>query len=173
MARYLLDGTSPEESAVMPTATPSEHHRRILPAVLIALAALTITCVPHLARAHERGNDVREHAVSECGRHKLEVTSGAVLVDGRRVNPSARVVEVLTSPTCRSDGRAVAWIERRDGELRLVVLPEMERQTDALPWPLPFVASNDQVFWATSTRVVVGPSLLAPRAVASWSESLR
>jgi hypothetical protein len=29
------------------------------------------------------------------------------------------------------------------------------------------------VFWAARNRVIVGPSLLAPRAVASWSEDRR
>jgi hypothetical protein len=67
----------------------------------------------------------------------------------------------------------VAWIERGDGETRLVVLTSMEGRTDVLPWRLPFAVSDDQVFWAARTRVVVGPSLLAPRAVASWTETAR
>jgi hypothetical protein len=151
-------------------ATLSKHHGSVFWAVLTCSTVTMFVSGP--ARGREQASDVRAH-VSACGRHKLEVASGAVLVDGRRVNPSAKLVDVLAPPTCRSDGRAVAWLERDDGETRLVVIPEMEARTDALPWRLPFVGNNDRVFWATRTRVVVGPSLLAPRVVASWTERLR
>jgi hypothetical protein len=150
--------------------TPSKRHGRVLfGLVTTCLAALATTLVSRPAPAGVGTGT----AVSACGRHRLEVARGAVFVDGRRVSPAARDVHVLAPPTCRSDGSALAWLERGDGEIRLLVLPAMERHTDALPWRLASVASDDQVFWATRTRVVVGPSLLAPRAVASWSESVR
>jgi len=137
------------------------------------LVLATTTLDPDQSGAGERDDMAPARAVSACGRHSLEIARGALFVDGRRVHPANRTVDVLARPTCRSDGRAVAWIERGDGETRLLVLTEMEGRTDALPWRLPFVASGDHVFWAARTRVVVGPSLLAPRAVASWTESPR
>jgi hypothetical protein len=112
----------------------------------------------------------RGKARARCGRHTWEVARGAVLVDGRRVNPAGGAVTVLAPPTCRADGTALAWIERRHGETRLVVLPEMDQRSEPLPWPLPFVVTNDHVFWASQTKVVVGPSMLAPRAVASFEK---
>ena len=32
------------------------------------------------------------------------------------------------------------------------------------------VSNDDRVFWAGDRRVVVGPAVLAPRAIATWSE---
>jgi len=150
--------------------TPSKRHGGVVSRVLTCLAAIATIFAPRPAPADGASAGA---VVAVCGRHRLEIARGAVFVDGRRVSPSARDVRVLAPLACRSDGTAVAWVERGDGETRLLVLPAMERHTDALPWRLPFVASDDRVFWATRTRVVVGPSLLAPRAVASWSESAR
>ena len=33
------------------------------------------------------------------------------------------------------------------------------------------LSPEDQIFWAGPQRVVVGPALLVPRAVATWTES--
>lgn len=76
---------------------------------------------------------------------------------------------VIHAPTWRDDGGAVAWLERVDGEVRLVVLPEISPQAAPLPWTLPTLPSGDQLFWAGQNKIVVGPALLAPRAVASWT----
>jgi hypothetical protein len=111
--------------------------------------------------------------VSTCGRHVLEVARGQALLDGRPVWRASEQARVLSSPAWRRDGRAVAWLERDGAEARLVIIAEVERTTDALPWPLPAVSRGDQVFWAARNRVVVGPHLLAPRAVASWTETVR
>jgi hypothetical protein len=35
---------------------------------------------------------------------------------------------------------------------------------------LPVVSTDDRVFWAGDRRVVVGPAVLEPRAIATWSE---
>jgi hypothetical protein len=53
---------------------------------------------------------------------------------------------------------------------RLVVVPDLDGAPDPLPWPLPGVSTDDRVFWAGDGRVVVGPAVLAPRAIATWSE---
>ena len=107
---------------------------------------------------------------SPGGRHTVEVRSGGVFLDGRRVHPSGGSVYVLGSPTFRSDGGAVAWLERTSGETRLVVVPELGRRVEPLPWTLPGLRADAQVFWAGSNKVVVGPELLAPIAVASWTD---
>ena len=111
--------------------------------------------------------------VSPCGRHVVEVAGGAVLIDGRRVRPSDGSdadVFVIAPPTWRGDGSALAWIERSRGEARLVVVPDLDGAPEPLPWTLPAVSTNDRVFWAGQRRVVVGPAVLAPRAIATWSE---
>jgi hypothetical protein len=108
--------------------------------------------------------------VSPCGRHVVEVVAGAVLIDGRRVRPSEGSVFLVAPPTWRRDGSALAWIERSRGESRLVVVPDLDSGHDTLPWTLPAVAADDRVFWAGPQRVVVGPAVLAPRAIATWTE---
>ena len=107
---------------------------------------------------------------SPCGRHVVEVSRGVVLVDGRRVRASGDDVFVTAPPAWRSDGGALAWIERSRGEARLLVLPDLDAGPEALPWTLPAVSADDRVFWAGPREVVVGPALLAPRAIATWSE---
>ncbi len=107
---------------------------------------------------------------SPCGRHVVEVARGAVLIDGRRVRSPDGDVFVVAPPTWRGDGSALAWIERSRGEARLVVVPDLDGAPDPLPWTLPAVSRADRVFWAGDRRVVVGPAVLAPRAIATWSE---
>lgn len=107
---------------------------------------------------------------SPCGRHIVEVDSGAVFVDGRRIHPTSGTVQVLGSPTWRADGDALAWLERRLGETRLVVLPMLAKPADTIVWPLPGALAQDRVHWAGENKIVVGPEALQPRAVASWSE---
>lgn len=108
--------------------------------------------------------------VSPCGRHVVEVAGGKVLIDGHRVRSSDDNVFVMSPPTWRGDGSALAWIERSRGEARLVVVPDLDGAPEPLPWTLPAVSNDDRVFWAGKRRVVVGPAVLAPRAIATWSE---
>jgi len=108
-------------------------------------------------------------STSPGGRHVVQVSRGAVFVDGRRVHPARGDVYLLTAPQWRKDGRALAWLERCQGQVRLVVLPELGPEAEPMPWVLPALPSGDQLFWAGHNRIVVGPALLAPRAVASWS----
>jgi hypothetical protein len=107
--------------------------------------------------------------MSPGGRHVVHVAGGSVFVDGRRVHPSTGNVYLVGTPIWRGDGRALAWLERSEGQVRLVVLPEIDPAVQPLPWELPTLVGGDQVFWAGPNRIVVGPALLAPRAVASWS----
>lgn len=109
---------------------------------------------------------------SPCGRHEVRVERGVVFVDRRAVHPRAGSVYLLAAPTWRRDGGALAWVERGEGETRLVVLPDLQPGTTPLTWALPSRGGldGDRVAWAGPQRVVVGPELLAPRAVASWTE---
>jgi hypothetical protein len=79
----------------------------------------------------------------------------------------------VAPPAWRRDGRAVAWVERREGSAsaELVVIPTVDGRPEPMPWTLPSVSPEDQIFWAGPQRVVVGPALLVPRAVATWTES--
>lgn len=128
---------------------------------------------PHQKQARRRSERTLQTLPakrSPCGRHIVEVRDGSVFVDGRRVHPSDGAVYLLAPPTFRRDGGAVAWLERAAGETRLVVMPELGRRAEPLPWALPTVAGDDQIFWTGARRVVIGPAMLAPRAVASWSD---
>jgi len=108
--------------------------------------------------------------LSPCGRHVVEVAGGKVLIDGHRVRSSEDNVFLIAPPTWRRDGSALAWIERSRGQARLVVVPDLDGAPEPLPWTLPAVSTDDRVFWAGQRRVVVGPAVLAPRAIATWSE---
>jgi hypothetical protein len=121
-------------------------------------------------RRAERAPQTLRPVASPCGRHVAEVIGGAVYVDGRRVRTADGNVSVLAPPIWRGDGRAVAWIERSRGEARVVVIDGVDGRTAPLPLTLPAVAADDRVFWAGPQRLVIGPALLAPRAVATWDE---
>jgi len=111
--------------------------------------------------------------VSPCGGHVVEVIGGAVFVDGRRIHTSTGSVYVVAPPTWSRDGRALAWVERNESSLsaQLIVMPSVGRDAEPMPWTLPSISFDDQIFWAGPRRVVVGPALLVPRAVATWTES--
>jgi hypothetical protein len=133
--------------AAVPSPPRQDQSRRLQPRVPQALAPLA----------------------SPGGRHVVHVAGGAVFVDGRRIHPSTGGVYVMGTPSWRGDGRALAWLERSQGQVRLVVLPEIDPRVEPLPWDLPPLLGGEQLFWAGPNRIVVGPALLAPRAVASWS----
>jgi len=121
-------------------------------------------------RRAERTPQTLRPIASPCGRHVAEVIGGAVYVDGRRVRTAEGNVFVLAPPIWRRDGRAVAWIERSNGEARVVVIDGVDDRAAPLPLALPAVAADDRVFWAGQQRIHIGPALLSPRAVATWND---
>jgi hypothetical protein len=106
---------------------------------------------------------------SPGGQHLAEFRDGAVYLDGRPALPRGAAVELVAQPVWRADGSALAWIERDAARLVLVVLPALA-DASPLTWDLPATLADVHVFWAGRTRVLVGPSLLDPRASASWDE---
>jgi hypothetical protein len=122
-----------------------------------------------------RGPQNLARVMSPCGGHVVEVIAGRVFVDGRRIQTSegSGSVYVVAPPTWRRDGRALAWVERNEGSLstQLIVMPSVGGDAEPMPWTLPSISVDDQIFWAGPRRVVVGPALLVPRAVATWTES--
>jgi hypothetical protein len=121
-------------------------------------------------RRAERAPQTLRPVASPDGRHVAEVIGGGVYVDGRRVRTSDGNVFVLAAPIWRRDGRAVAWIERSNGQARVVVIDGVDHRVAPLPLTLPAVAADDRVFWAGQQRIHIGPALLTPRAVATWDE---
>jgi hypothetical protein len=120
-----------------------------------------------------RAPQTLSRVMSPCGRHYVDVVAGVVFIDGQRVHPTSGAVYLLAPPSWRRDGRAVAWVERQEGAAspQLVIIPAVDGRPEPMPWTLPSVSSEDQIFWAGPQRVVVGPALLVPHAVASWTES--
>jgi hypothetical protein len=129
---------------------------------LIALATTLLVSGQEISAAEQ----VR--VVAPGRRHVIEVKDGAVFLDGRRVHPRRGRVDIVGAPSFRRDGAAVAWLERAGTENRLVVLTDLRADADPWPWALPTTTQNDRLFWAGPQRIVVGPALLSPRAVASW-----
>src|SRR4051812_27431302 len=107
-----------------------------------ALASLSRDSTPQkqTRRRAERSAQTLPAVAAPAGRHVVEVARGAVLIDGRRVRPAGSNVYVVAPPTWRRDGRALAWIERSEGQLRLVVIPDVAAPAQTLPWTLPIVA---------------------------------
>ena len=107
---------------------------------------------------------------SPCGRHRFEVVRGAIFVNGRQIHPDAPSVHILSAPAWRGDGDALAWLERDGAETRLLVLPTLVGSAEPLAWALPSALGADRVHFGGATRVVVGPELLQPHAVATWTD---
>jgi len=132
------------------------------------LAATPATAAPSPSRLSSiRVSDAQ---VSPCGRHTLSVRGGAVFVDGRRVHRPGERVQVTALPVWRQDGAAVAWTERTSVGARLAVVVDVAKPDAPMFWSIPSPASEDHLAWAGPHRVVVGNNILAPRAVASWTE---
>lgn len=120
-------------------------------------------------RAAFRG-EVGLSSRSPGGRHFLELADGVVVIDGWHVSRDTNV-QMIGTPVWRPDGDAVAWIERVAGGIRLAVVPALRRTpADAMTWALPLALAREAIHWSSARRVAIGPSTLAPRAVASWIE---
>lgn len=99
----------------------------------------------------------------------VQFVTGSVRVDDEVVASGASGVEIAIAPSWRHDCRSVAWVERRGTDRQLVVIPTVGRGGQSLHWVLPPAAEDDHIFWVGRSRISVGPVLLKPRAIASWS----
>ena len=104
--------------------------------------------------------------VSRCAGHVAEVVRGAVRLDGKSL-PSEG--ELVVAPVWRRDCSAVAWVEVKGTERRLVVVPSLHTDAQQLSWVLPPTLGDERIFWVGRRRVAVGVAMLRPRAMASWS----
>jgi hypothetical protein len=107
--------------------------------------------------------------VSRCGRHVVEIERGAVRLDGKPLPSRGPEVELLVAPAWRRGCSAVAWVDRRGTERRLMVVPSMGPAAEALSWALPPTRDQERIFWVGANRIAVGVAMLQPRAMASWS----
>jgi hypothetical protein len=139
---------------------------RIFAGLAIAAAASTLAGP---APAFARGRAAAARVAAPGGRHVIEIVGSAILLDGRRVPRPSAGAEVVVAPHWRSDGGAVAWIEREGTQVRLLVVPALAGPVQPLSWDLPAFAGGERIFWTGPSRISVGPALLKPRIVASWS----
>jgi hypothetical protein len=99
----------------------------------------------------------------------VEMVGGAVRLDGKPVRSSAAEGEILVGPAWRRGCSAVAWVDLRGAERRLMVVPSIGDGAEALSWALPPTRGEERIFWVGPSRIVVGVAMLRPRAMASWS----
>ena len=137
----------------------------------IGLLGGFLIVVPCAAQAASPGKPTRAPSTmtSRCGRHVVQFVAGSVRVDDEVVVSRASAVEIAIAPNWRHDCSSVAWVEREGMARRLVVIPTVGRGAQSLHWVLPLAAENDHIFWVGRSRISVGPVLLKPRAIASWS----
>jgi hypothetical protein len=108
-------------------------------------------------------------AGSRCGRHVVEVVHGAIRLDGEPLKSSGDGVEIVVAPAWRRGCGAVAWVELRGTERRLIVVPSMDVGAESLSWALPPTVGDERIFWVGRSRIAVGAAMLQPHAMASWS----
>ena len=132
---------------------------------LVGLVLALVLIAPRAARAATPEKPV----VSRCGRQVVEMVGGAVRLDGKPLRSSAAEGEILVAPAWRRGCSAVAWIDLRDAERRLMVVPSIGDGAETLSWALPPTRDEERIFWVGPSRIVVGVAMLQPRAMASWS----
>ncbi|HEX4403631.1 MAG TPA: hypothetical protein VH560_02305, partial [Polyangia bacterium] len=78
-----------------------------------------------------------------------------------------------SAPAWSKDGHSLAFLEARvDRPARLVLLAELDNPTGDTTWDLPPTATTDGalVFWAGSSKLVVGKTQMRPVFSASFSK---
>jgi hypothetical protein len=92
---------------------------------------------------------------------------GRVRLDGHHV--LNREGQLLGVPVWRRDSRALAFLQRSPHGLQLHVLPDLET-VRPLVWTIPALVERQlHLFWIAAQRVGVGPAVLMPRVVVSWT----
>jgi hypothetical protein len=139
----------------------------------IALAVMVL-CAPLASnagtpRAAKRKSN-RSVKTSPDGSHKALITVRGVMLGRRLVRAERGQVKSLV---WRRDSRALAYLQRTDLGLQLVVLPRLD-SLRPLTWRLPAHAQDlSRIFWISDTRIGVGNRELVPRVVVSWRSFVR
>jgi hypothetical protein len=109
---------------------------------------------------------------SPDGRHRIELgAAGRVHLDGR---PLSSAGKPLSAPVWRRDSRALAFLQRGEVGLQLVVVLLDVDPWRPLVWSLPSLAGSScrHLFWIAPQRIGVGEKALVPRLVVSWTTTL-
>jgi hypothetical protein len=141
-----------------------------LAVVVVAVMAALILAVPSAASARTtKTRHSRPGPVSHCGSHRVEFARGNVRLDGHALESDSAEDKIVVAPTWRRDCGAVAWIARKGGERRLVVVPSVDEDVQSIRWDLPMSDEDERIFWVARKRITVGVATLKPHAMASWS----
>jgi hypothetical protein len=101
--------------------------------------------------------------------------SAFISVDGAQVYPRRGRTIVASAPAWSKDGRSLAFLEARaERPARLVLLAELDNPTGDTTWDLPPTATTEGalVFWAGSSKLVVGKTQMRPVFSASFSKEM-
>jgi hypothetical protein len=95
------------------------------------------------------------------------VAGGRVRLNGHHLLSGPGLI--LGGPIWRQDSRALAFLQRSPRGLELYVLPDLEA-VRPLIWTIPpLVEKQLHLFWIAAQRVGIGPAVLMPRVVVSWT----
>jgi hypothetical protein len=139
----------------------------------LALAVMVL-CAPVASNARapraKRSKLNRIVKASPDGAHKALITVHGVKLGRRLVRAERGKVKSLV---WRRDSRALAYLQRTELGLLLVVLPRLDSHRP-LTWRLPAHAQDlSRIFWISDTRIGVGNRELVPRVVVSWRSFVR
>jgi hypothetical protein len=91
-------------------------------------------------------------------------------VNGKQVWPRSGYTHFRGDLVWSPNGTALTFVDLPGSGARLVVLVEFNDSNGDLTWPLPKDAIDPglRLFWASDTKVVIGPSALTPKFAAGW-----
>jgi len=113
---------------------------------------------------------IQKVKVSPNGLHKALVTVRGVMLDRHLIRAERGKVKTVV---WRRDSRALAYLQRTDLGLQLVVMPRLD-SLRPLTWRLPSHAQDlSRIFWISDTRIGVGARELVPRVIISWRSFVR
>jgi hypothetical protein len=137
----------------------------------IGLVVALLMVIPGATQAASIAKPARlpAPASSRCGGHVVEVVRGGLRVDGELVKSSGDEAEIVVAPAWRRGCGAVAWVELRGTQRRLIVVPSIGGGLESLSWALPPTIGDERIFWVGHSRIAIGVAILQPRAMASWS----
>lgn len=94
-------------------------------------------------------------------------------VDGAQIYPRRGRTVVASPPAWSKDNRSLALLESPAGKpAQLVLIAELDNATGDTTWELPPTANTDgaQVFWASTSKLVVGKTQMRPIFSAAFTK---